>query len=117
MIFIAVGPPEHLHRTLLIRRNIKLVNFLQLAPYLMQEGLLADDDYQDITQRHGVSAQQHFKIFVTAYFFQQRKCNIVQKFIAALRKEKDHPGHKELLTRIEADERIMKAVKTTKGDY
>ena len=113
MIFIAVGPPERLHHILLLKSNLELVNFTELAPYLKKEGLLADDEYLDITQRNGVSPQQHFKIFVTEFLLQQRKYGIVQKFIAALKMEKNHTGHEELLKRIEADERIMK---TTTGD-
>ena len=116
MIFIAVGPREQLHHILLLKRNLELINFNELAPHLKKEGLLADDEYLDITQRIGVSAQQHFKIFVTEFLLQQRKHGFVQKFITALKMEKNHTGHKELLRRIKTDERIMKAFKTTTGD-
>ena len=108
IIFTVAGPPEHLHRTLAIKRNMELVNFAELAPYLMTQGLLTNEEYLDIMQRK-VSPQQHFKIFITEYLLKHRKYNIVQKFIAALRDEKNHRGHKDLLKLIEQDERIVKA--------
>ena len=116
LIFIAAGPPERLRHVLLLKRNLKLANFTELAPHLIKEGLLTDDEYLDITQRNGVSPQQHFEIFVTKFLLQIRKCDIVQKFIAALKMEKNHTGHEELLKRIEVDETIMKAFETTTGD-
>ena len=111
MIFVAECPPEHLHRTLLIKRNMELVNFAELAPHLIKQGLLTNDEFLDITQR-GVSSQQHFKIFITECLLKHGKRGIVQKFIAALRDEERHMGHKDLLERIEKDERIIK----TTGD-
>ena len=109
MISIVVGPPEHLHRTLLIKRNMELANFSELAPHLVKQGSLTNDEYLNITLRSGVSSQQHFKIFVTDYLLKHGKGNIVQNFIAALRNEKHHRGHKDLLEQIEQDERIVKA--------
>ena len=88
---------------------MELVNFAELAPHLITQGLLTNDEYLDITQRREVSPQQHFKIFVTEYLLKHGKRSIVQKFIAALRDEKNHRGHKDLLKRIEQDERIVKA--------
>ena len=108
--FIAKGPPEHLRHFLLLKRNKELVNFVELAPYLQTQGLLGDDEYPDITERNGISPQQHFKIFVTEYLLGPGKNNIVQKFVAALRNAKDHKGHEDLLKRIKTEERIMKAI-------
>ena len=85
---------------------MELVNFAELAPHLIKQGLLTNDEYLDITQRNGVSSQQHFKIFVTECLLKHGKRGIVQKFIAALRDEKRHRGHKDLLERVEKDERI-----------
>ena len=101
------GPRERLHHILLIKRNKELVNFEELAPHLRKEGLLDEDEYLDIVQRDGVSRQQHFKLFITECLLQPGKDNVVEKFINALRNEKQHKGHDELLKRIEKDERIM----------
>ena len=111
--FIVEGPQEHLRRILLIKRYKELVNFEELAPHLRTEGLLDEDEYLDITQRNGVSCQQHFKLFVTECLLKPGKGNVVKKFINALRNEKNHKGHNELLKTIEKDERIMNKT----GDY
>ena len=107
VIFIVEGPPERLRHILLIKRNRELVNFEELAPHLRTTGLLDEDEYLDITQRDSVSRQQHFKLFVTECLLKAGKDNVVQKFIDALRNEKQHKGHDELLKRIEEDERIV----------
>ena len=88
---------------------MELVNFVELAPHLIEQGALGNDEYLDIIERNGVSSQQHFKIFVTEFLLKHGKGNVVQKFIAALRNEERHRGHKDLLQRIEKEESIVKA--------
>ena len=89
---------------------MELVDFVELAPHLKREGLLEDDEYRDITQKFGVSPQQHFKIFVKDCLLKHGKHNIVQNFVAALRNAKGHKGHEDLLERIEKEKRIMEAM-------
>ena len=90
--------------------NMELVDFTSLNLHLITEGLLTDTEYRDITQRLGVSPQQYFKIFVTEFLLKPGKGNIVNKFVTALRKEKEHSGHKDLLKQIEKDRILMKAI-------
>lgn len=89
---------------------MELANFATLAPQLIKEGLLTNEEYLDITQRLGVSAQQHFKIFITECLLKFDKGNIVKKFVTALRNENSHKGHEDLLKRIEEDKCLMKAI-------
>lgn len=87
---------------------MELVNFESLAPHLIKQGLLTHAEYDDITKRHGVSPRQHFKIFVTEFLLKHGKGNIVKKFVTALKNEKAHNGHEDLLRRIKKDEKLMK---------
>ena len=89
---------------------MELVNFTALNPHLITEGLLTEIEYQDITQRLGASPQQYFKIFVTEFLLKPGRGNIVNKFVIALRNEKEHSGHKDLLKRIKKDRILMKAI-------
>lgn len=86
---------------------MELVNFTTLTPHLIREGLLTDIEYQDLTQRLGVSPQQCYKIFVTEFLLKPGKGNIVKKFVTALKNEKEYSGHQDLLIRI-GEERIFK---------
>ena len=85
---------------------MELVNFTTLTPHLIREGLLTNTEYQDLTQRLGVSPQQYFKIFVTEFLLKPGKGNIVNKFVTALKNENEHKCHKDLLIRI-AEERTF----------
>ena len=107
ILYIVAGPFEQLHRILLMEGNIELVNFITLAPYLIKEGLLTGNEYQNITGRVGISPQDYFHIFITQFLLKPDKGNIVKRFVAALKNEKDHKGHEDLLKRIE-DDRILK---------
>lgn len=95
---------------MLIKRNRELVNFADLAPHLITQGLLNNDEWLDITSRNNISSQNHFKIFLTDYLINYDKRNIVQKFFTALQNAKSHKGHEDLLKILEKDERLMKAI-------
>jgi len=92
---------------------MELANFDCLAPHFIKEGLLTNSEYQDITQRNGVSPQQHFKIFVTEILLKPGKGNIVEKFVTSLTNEEKHIGHKDLLERIKKIGILMNAI----GNY
>ena len=108
--FVVSGPFEQLHRILLMDMNMELVNFTSLSPHLVKEGLLTDTEYQDLALKSVVSPQQCFKIFVTKFLLKPSKGNIVNKFVTALRNEKAHNGHKDLLKRIEEDKILKKKI-------
>ena len=110
ILHIVAGSPEQLHRFLLMERNKELVDFNTLAPHLLKEGLLTNNEYQDIIGKVGVSPQQYFNIFVTEFLLKPDKGNIVKKFVSALKNEKDHKGHEDLLKRIEGDKILKKEI-------
>jgi len=98
-------PAKELIKFLEIKKNAVLVNFENLGPHLLTQGLLSFEDHRRITESTGSS--QHFEIFVNEFLCKGNRGDIVEKFIEALRNEKKHIGHESLLKGIESNKKIM----------
>ena len=106
-----VSPIQELRDILLMKSNLELVNFEYLAPHLMKEEVLSDEEYRYITGRLQVSTSNYFKIFVEEILDKSDKGNVVKQFLEALKNEEKHPGHAELLKQLEKNKSIMLKVK------
>jgi len=69
---------------------------------------LTDEEYRDIPLE--VSSQKKFHKFVTEFLLKPDKGDIVENFVKALRNEKEHPGHEDLLKQIERNEILKKVI-------
>ena len=68
----------------------------------MRQGILTQFEYNDITRRTGYSPTMCFSAVVNEILTKASKRNVVKKFTQALKDEKDHAGHKDLLKIIES---------------
>lgn len=96
------SPTVKLIQLLREQKSRELVNFGSLSPHLMANGLLAQFEYNDITNRNGYSPAKSFLAVVNEILPKAGRGNVVKKFIQALQGEKNHTGHKELLKIVES---------------
>ena len=87
--------------------NLELVNFECLAPCLMKYELLSAGEYQNITGRSQVPLCNHFKIFIEEMLDRSDKGDVVKNFLDALRCEKTHTGHADLLEKLQKNKTIL----------
>jgi len=84
------------------QQSRELVNFDSLSPHLIAKGILTQFEYNDITRRIGYSPTKCFSAVVNEVLTKAGKGNVVKKLTEALKDEKSHPGHQDLLKIIQS---------------